>query len=669
MNGATDDDGEVAVSEIGSNVLPNHTESSWTIPTSTVEDDPLGNGFVDTTIYDQQITAQSLGLDHRFVPLTTANDLEWLFDGTFQSGREVDCGSDLPYLDQDYAQLLSNALDDTLPIDMPSQKVPTTTHPPATHNVPQRCKWRVCNAMTEARRLELLLTMRDEFDTKALTSDIFSLHNLAAGVHFYSKYVSSEYNFHHPRILFPEEDEKVYLQEYYGDEAPYQLAWAIITLGWMLLEQEEPNVELIEVSRVIQRAIRVSIMTTIATSSSPALWVLQTLFLVLLFARYHGDTNESGTAPILHGVLVNLVRRLDLSNISDNLDTIDQDTLGYEHWYRWIKTESLKRMVFQTFILDVQQTLLFGGNSSMSPFEINLDLPWGVPAWTADTLADWRISMRDSPHKPPLFLSMLKQFWNLPSSGGRSIHIAANPGDARVILHGVVSIASETWRRHRDAFTSKPSDDVHSLSARIISSFENWMIWWNGDAKRFYVEKFNWRTCPCFYRLAHTLCELGSADLQIAAGATEIEGRRIRPDDFAKAKRRAASWAATEAASVAVSEAARVVQSRLETTTDPHYHCHHCNRSLYIAGLVLWNFTFAKRDTTPYVDQVPTYSDVDSTLAQLVNIGHVPYIQHENVFFDITAVMRSIAVLLGKDPSGIIEEARSVLGRLASSAI
>ncbi|THW15833.1 hypothetical protein D6D24_04752 [Aureobasidium pullulans] len=142
-------------------------------------------------------------------------------------------------------------------------------------------------------------------------------------------------------------------------------------------------------------------MTKIATSASPALWIVQTLFLVLLFARYHGETDEFGTAPILHGVLVGLVQRLDWSQASDELRDVDPDTLTYEHWYKWIKAESLKRIIFQTFVLDVQQTVLFGGKSSMSPFEIELNLPWGVSVWTADSLADWRISMRDSPQKPP----------------------------------------------------------------------------------------------------------------------------------------------------------------------------------------------------------------------------------------------------------------------------
>ncbi|THX80204.1 hypothetical protein D6D04_04711 [Aureobasidium pullulans] len=454
------------------------------------------------------------------------------------------------------------------------------------------------------------------------------------------------------------------LQDHYGEEAPHQLAWAAITLGWVLLEQEEPNAELIKASRIIQRAIRSSIMTAIATSASPALWVVQTLFLVLLFARYHGETDEFGTASILHGVLVGLVQRLDWSQASSELSDVDPYTLTYEHWYKWIKAESLKRIVFQTFVLDVQQTVLFGGNSSMSPFEIDLNLPWGVSVWTADSLAEWRISMRDSPQKPPVFLKMLQQFWNLPSSSGRSIHIAANPGDARVILHGVVSIASETWRQQRYAYISKPSGSIHSLRARIMTSFENWMIWWNGDARQFYVEEFTWRTCQCFCRLAHTLCELSSADLQIAAGATEIEGKRTRPDDFAKARQRIACWASTRAASVAASEAARVVQNRFDITIDSHHHCHHCNWSLYLAGLVLWNFTSAEQTATAGIDQCFPTPGVGSTLARMATTEFGLYSQISNL--DVLEVMTSIVVLLKKSPGGMIEKAITVLEKVAA---
>lgn len=646
---------------------PNDTSSMPPPNTAPVEDDSIDNDFMDLFGYHQGLTTQSLDPDDSNVPLTTTDDSEWLLNSTFQSRHEVDHGSGILDPNRNYTQLAPNTTQDALPSGAPLLVFTTAAHTITTHDASQHCRWRVCNAMTEAQRLELLLAMRDEIDAKALTSDVFSLHNLTAGVHFYSKYVSSEYNFQHSRILFPEEDEQVYLKDHYGEEAPHQLAWAAITLGWVLLEQEEPNAELIKASRIIQRAIRSSIMTTIATSASPALWIVQTLFLVLLFARYHGETDEFGTAPILHGVLVGLVQRLDWSQASDELRDVDPDTLTYEHWYEWIKAESLKRIVFQTFVLDVQQTLLFGGKSSMSPFEIDLNLPWGVSVWTADSLADWRISMRDSPQKPPVFLNMLQQFWNLPSSSGRSIHIAANPGDARVILHGVVSLASETWHQQRYAYISKPSGDIHSLRARIMTSFENWMIWWNGDARQFYVQEFTWRTCQCFCRLAHTLCELSSADLQIAAGATEIEGKRTRPDDFAKARQRIACWASTRAASVAASEAARVVQNRFDITIDSHHHCHHCNWSLYLAGLVLWNFTSAEQTATAGIDQCFPTPGVGSTLARM---GTTEFGLHRQVSnLAVLEVMTSIVVLLKKDPGGMIEKAIKVLEKVAAPSL
>ena len=174
-----------------------------------VLDDSVGSSTVD-----HHITARSLGLHHSYAPLTTADDLEWLFDGTFESGQELeslDYDAEAPALHMDYAQFFPVMVENTQPSNSPSQALKTTAYSGVTQDVTHSCGWRVCNAMTEARRLELLLSMRDEFDAKTLTSDIFSLRSLAAGVHFYSKYVSSEYNFHHPRVLFPEEDEQVYL--------------------------------------------------------------------------------------------------------------------------------------------------------------------------------------------------------------------------------------------------------------------------------------------------------------------------------------------------------------------------------------------------------------------------------------------------------------------------
>jgi len=609
--------------------------------------------------YDSSKTSYSLYFEPRFVPLTSNDELDWLFDGTLYDNPTTEMQSLI------------------LPGIGTSHSLPART-PPQTHDIAvdqqasPLCAWRVCNAMSEAHRLELLLAMRDSFDHKGLTSAVFSLDNLKAGVHHFSKYVAREYSFFHPRLLFPEPDELIHLHAHYGEEAPPQLAWTIITLGWMLLPEQKGREEYVEISRKIQRAIRISIMTTITTTPSPPLWVIQTLFLNLVYARYHGDAEDSGTAPLLHGVLVSLVRRLETIP-PPKTNTAPDLNLDYSHWYQWIKAESTKRILIQTFVLDVQQSVLFGEKSSMSPFELNLTLPSTEAAWTADTLQSWNDVLRQSPLEPPLFLNMLKQFWNIPITRAVASPIMAQPSDARVVLHGVISIASESWRRQQDstpsiATTTAITDTAQTLGARTIASFRKWIVWWNGDAKHFRVQGFNWASCDCFYRLAQTLCEVTANDLQIAAGRDSLHGKTITSIDYARARRRIRTWASSSTTITAVSEAARVVSDYLYSQQDPSVHCRHCRWSLYLAGLVLWNYVFTTQNKVVRLPQ-PTFGPEYASVSHALNILISPEsVEHPQVDLGVVAqLLSTISKILKQQETGIIDEALGVLGRICNS--
>jgi len=609
---------------------------------------------------DSSNTPSSLYFEQRFVPLTSNDEIDWLFDGD---------GTLYDNLTTEMQSFILPAVDTA---DTPQANASLQSHHIAVDQQPSPlCAWRVCNAMSEAQRLELLLAIRESFDYKGLTSTVFSLENLKAGVHYFSKYVAREYSFFHPRLLFPEPDELTYLCAHYGEEAPPQLAWSIITLGWMLLPPERGRQDFMEISRTIQRAIRISIMSTITVTPSPPIWVVQTLFLNLVYARYHGDAADSGTAPLLHGVLVSLVRRLE--TIPPPRSYTDQDfNLNHTHWYEWIKAESIKRIIIQTFVLDVQQSVLFGEKSSMSPFELNLTLPSTEAAWTADTLQSWIDALRQSPLEPPPFLNMLKQFWNIPTARAIAHPVTAHPSDARVVLHGVISIASESWRRQQDSTTTIAATDTNAdtaqcLSARTIASFQKWIVWWNGDAKHFRVQGFNWASCDCFYRLAQTLCEVTANDLQIAAGRTSLHGKIINANDYTRARRRIRTWASNSTTITAVSEAARVVSDYLYSQQDPSVHCRHCRWSLYLAGLVLWNYVFTMQSKVPRAPQHsfrPEYASVSHALNILVSARSTDHVEVDlNV---VAKILSAISEILKQQETGIIDEALGVVHRICN---
>lgn len=116
------------------------------------------------------------------------------------------------------------------------------------------CGFRVCNALTDQRRFDLLLALRDIIEID-LTERIFSLNSMKQGIHLFTRNVSIEFSIVHIEILFPssEESRAAAIEEYGGLARP-EIMWAIITFGWSLMKSESGYE--IEMAKKIQRALR-----------------------------------------------------------------------------------------------------------------------------------------------------------------------------------------------------------------------------------------------------------------------------------------------------------------------------------------------------------------------------------------------------------------------------
>lgn len=228
---------------------------------------------------------------------------------------------------------------------------------------------------------------------------------------------------------------------------------------------------------------------------------------------------------------------------------------------------------------------------SMSPFELHLQLPYSEDAWCSDNVTEWVTAIRKKSKPPVLFLTMLKQFWNSSYSTHRLPQ--ACPGDSKVVLYGIMSIACDMRRRDDNTFSARPKDSLSSLNAKVLKSFESWVMWWDRYRAPMDLEIYLWRNCTCMLRLAYTLYEIGPVELQAAAGRDNVEGKRIGTADYARAKRKIRAWAKEERSMLAVTKAASIIHDRLSPSYVPRSHCSYCNWALYLAGLVCWNFSFA----------------------------------------------------------------------------
>ena len=163
----------------------------------------------------------------------------------------------------------------------------------------------------------------------------------------------------------------------------------------------------------------------------------------------------------------------------------------------------------------------------------------------------WRTAVVEEEQGPQRFLPVLKQFWN---SSARNQLPYSYPRDSKIVMYGIISIASEMRRREDNSFSLTPKESLFSLSSRMQKSFEGWVGWWGSNLINLSLEAFSfWRNCCCMFKVAHTLYEVGAVDLQMLAGKEVIDGVRIRPPDYAKSQRKIRRWVKQEYTLVGVS--------------------------------------------------------------------------------------------------------------------
>ncbi|KAK5054587.1 hypothetical protein LTR84_001478 [Exophiala bonariae] len=527
---------------------------------------------------------------------------------------------------------------------------------------PPSCGFRVCNALTDERRIELLMDLRNIIDVD-VRDPIFSLNSMKQGIHLFCRNVNIEYAFiHHELICSSSKENLQAVIDVFGEESGPQLIWTIITLGWTLMRSD--NNHEYHMSSKIQRAIRTSIINVPlppvrppkyadfcpkhpGLTNTPPVWIVQTLFLALLFARYQGTREEYGFASMFHGVLIEAIRRIDY------------------------------RLILQTFALDVKHAILHGGEVSMTPFELNLRLPFSEDTWYATSATEWaQLFMGIKEEAEPVsFLPMLKKSWNPHST---KILNETLPRGASIIMYGLISIARELSHREDNSLSSRSSNSLIWLGHKARRSFEIWEASWKKVPAPLGLKSFAWRDCLCVVRLAHTLYEISPMDLQTVAGKEVIEGKRRGAADYAQSKRKLRLWAKHDRASLGVSYAATLLQERLNEES-PQTHCHHCLWCLYLACLICWNFGFALTKTTTFSRELVRDGQImsmDRAEKQCREYLHVATNMHQEAGEQSMVILSKpcgmlivvIEFLRARCEAGMIEESIECLNRLVGTS-
>lgn len=99
------------------------------------------------------------------------------------------------------------------------------------------CGFRVCKSLTRVHRQQLLEMLSS--DLAYLEPSALTLESLLQGVHLFCRFVSKEYPIVHSYHLVPPAAFEETLSTQFGLESPPELLWAVITLGWTVLDRRK----------------------------------------------------------------------------------------------------------------------------------------------------------------------------------------------------------------------------------------------------------------------------------------------------------------------------------------------------------------------------------------------------------------------------------------------
>jgi hypothetical protein len=122
------------------------------------------------------------------------------------------------------------------------------------------CGFPICNALTQERRIELLMDLRNLTDVDVRDA-IFSLNSMKQGVHLWSREISTEYNFLHRELLLLQDDNATRdaVLDVMGEPPGAPLIWSTITFGWALMRTQ--NDHALQTATRVQAALRACVFS------------------------------------------------------------------------------------------------------------------------------------------------------------------------------------------------------------------------------------------------------------------------------------------------------------------------------------------------------------------------------------------------------------------------
>ncbi|OJJ48597.1 hypothetical protein ASPZODRAFT_150792 [Penicilliopsis zonata CBS 506.65] len=590
----------------------------------------------------------SLFFDSACLP-DSLRDFEWLFDnvsadfGAASEGASNINNSNTSGISRERS--MSTTTVDLSPSSF-SMQTSQIRSPPLMDSSSYFAPW----VTVQGRLLEALRILPPEI----LVSSFFYPANLAR---FFELYFEN-YHHHFPILHKPTLD---------PTKAPPLLITAIITLGSTL----SSDAGHFEMATKIHDSLRYIVFNTADFEPPASLWCIQTLLLIQAHENLFSTRKHSQLAHIFHGAIITLMKRgvsysnREVTNLEDS-------------WYQWIESQSCNRTAFFGFIMDAQQSFMFGLPCILSVQDLRLPLPCHDSLWESGNAEEWSCMMRKTSESPG-FLPVLKML------------LARNPIPPRcsayarlILLHGLFSVTASL--KARDSVSLRVSRMPVGRPPVHNPPSETWM--WGDKMER---AMDTWAFCLVsrssslaleaskpLHRMAYVAIYTDITDMHVLAGTPSLPGSFLSEADVAGATTRVRAWSKKPEARRALYHCLLLIQEVLFTGT--HYRASYDSISLrpwslYRATLVLWAYgymySFSPSSSSREIrlpDRPVPYSAEEYLIRMLMLL--------RNETEDISSVATQTEQLLQAVRESLegcrwelLQEAYDTLGRLMNSSI
>ncbi|KAH3663533.1 hypothetical protein OGAPHI_004934 [Ogataea philodendri] len=177
--------------------------------------------------------------------------------------------------------------------------------------------------------------------------------------------------------------------------------------------------------------------------------LVQMMIICQIFALFNSSAREHQLALAHHGVLIHILRQ----------HRYFEKTAEPKNWNDWVDCESRRRSAFIALQCDVQRSILFGADVTMSAFECLIQMPCSMSLWIASS-SEWA-SQRTQQH-PVSFLSVLQSHLEC-----RNETSSTSGFHKQLVLHGLLNVMMNYK-------LNQPLLPYANWRSRCTTSLEHW---------------------------------------------------------------------------------------------------------------------------------------------------------------------------------------------------